>query len=151
MESYLYTNDEYVPLNCELCNMNKVELNKMKILYNLHDKRNEMHDILNSQEIFEASKLHEPSAECFTNYNKGLSMCNNKEEKFCKLLENFKTEYRKLYPMVEKKGSGYSKFFQRLPGDEKSNMISTAVTGTVVGLIPLLGVLYKVTELNIKI
>ncbi|KMZ87232.1 hypothetical protein PVBG_04017 [Plasmodium vivax Brazil I] len=151
MDSYLFRNEVYSSLNCELCNINKVELHKMSILYNLHDKRNEIHDIINSQKNLEASKLHESSTECFTNYKKGLAMCNNKDENFCKLLENFKTEYRKLYSMVETKGHDYSKYFQRLPGDENSNIISTAVTGTVVGLIPFFGVLYKVSELNIKL
>ncbi|VUZ99930.1 PIR protein, partial [Plasmodium vivax] len=148
METYLYTNQEYSPLNCELCNINKDELNKMKILYNLHEKRIEIHNIVNSQEQFEENKLHEPSTECFTNYNKGLAMCNNKEEKFCMLLENFKAEYRKLYPMVEKKGHDYSKYFKRLSGNENSNVVSTAVTGSIVGLIPLFAVLYKFTPMG---
>ncbi|SCA83574.1 VIR protein [Plasmodium vivax] len=148
LESHCSENFQHVLSSCEMYNINKDELDKITILYNLHNKRNEINTIINSQRDLERSKLNELSSECSTKYKKGLAMCHNKDDKFCELLENFKKKYEELYPTVETKGHDYSKYFKRLSGYENSNIISTAVTGSIVGLIPLMGILYKYTPMG---
>ncbi|KMZ76819.1 hypothetical protein PVIIG_05695 [Plasmodium vivax India VII] len=151
LESHCSEELQHSLSKCKMCNIMKDELDNMTILYNLHNKRNEINTIINLQRDLERSKLNELSSECSTKYKKGLAMCHNKDDKFCELLENFKKKYEELYPTVETKGHDYSKYFKRLSGDENINMISTAVIGSAVVLIPLLGILYKVSELNIKL
>ncbi|SCA82088.1 Plasmodium vivax Vir protein, putative [Plasmodium vivax] len=149
LESHCSEELKYSFSTCEVYNINKDELDKMTILYNLHAKRNEILGIINSQENLEASMLLEPSTECFTKYTKGLAMCNNKKNnKFCDLLEIFKNNYEELYPKVETKRQGYSKYLKSLSENENTNIISTSVIGSAVGLIPLFGILYKFTPVG---
>ncbi|EDL42664.1 variable surface protein Vir30, putative [Plasmodium vivax] len=132
----------------QMYNIKNDDLDKMKILYNLHYKRSEIRDLIDTASNKDAKLLLEPSTLCFNEYRIAASKCNNKDSKFCKLLENFKNEYEKLYPVVETKSPEFLKNFKRLSGDENNKIISTAVTGSIVGLIPLVGILYKYTPMG---
>ncbi|KMZ83485.1 hypothetical protein PVBG_05602 [Plasmodium vivax Brazil I] len=147
LESHCESNCLNWSSECEMYNIKKDDLDKMRILYNLHYERSVIYDLIDSPS--NKQLLLEHSTKCLDQYRIAESMCKNKNNKFCDLLKNFKNKYEELYPMVEKKGNDYSNYLKRLSGDENSKMISTAVIGSAVGLIPLVGILYKVSELNV--
>ncbi|KMZ76590.1 hypothetical protein PVIIG_05973, partial [Plasmodium vivax India VII] len=60
----------------------------------------------------------------------------------------FKSKYDKLDENVVEKGSDVYDYFIKLSECPNNKIVTTAVTGTVVGLIPLLGVLYKFTPMG---
>ncbi|KMZ96416.1 hypothetical protein PVNG_05951, partial [Plasmodium vivax North Korean] len=73
---------------------------------------------------------------------------NIKNSKFCEKLNTFISKYKDLYTKVDNQGPEFSNNFIKLEECPNTKIITTAVTGTVVGLIPLLGVLYKFTPMG---
>ncbi|GAB69757.1 CYIR protein, partial [Plasmodium cynomolgi strain B] len=71
-----------------------------------------------------------------------------KDNKFCKQLKKFKTKYVELYNTLYGKSIECLNNFKRFSQCEKTNTMTTALIGTTVGLIPLLGGLYKVKEIK---
>ncbi|KMZ88836.1 hypothetical protein PVBG_05632 [Plasmodium vivax Brazil I] len=138
-----------------LFDIEKDELNKMNILYSLYEKYSKL-DAIKYDNVDQAKQsLSTLSTACCPDYIKVSYMCNedNKKNnrKFCDKLNAFKSKHDALYEKVAAKGDEYSDYFIKLSDCPNNKIISTAVTGSIIGLIPLLGVLYKVSELNIKI
>ncbi|KMZ95159.1 hypothetical protein PVMG_05077 [Plasmodium vivax Mauritania I] len=155
LESQVFNIDGYdIHLNL-ICDIDKDELHKMNILYNLFENYGKLNAIKydNVDEAKQALYLH--STACCTDYNKAKYICNGNNKvnnpKFCDKLETFESQYEQLYSEVLQKGSQFSDNLIKLSECPNNKIITTAVTGTVVGLIPLFGVLYKVSELNIKL
>ncbi|KMZ77310.1 hypothetical protein PVIIG_06118 [Plasmodium vivax India VII] len=126
------------------------DFQKMKLLYILYENYSILNKLINNSTSEEPKLLLDPSNNCYDNYKKARNMCYDKNNKFCQKLEKFKSKYEALYTILETKDEEFSKNFKRLPEDENSKIISTATIGSVVGLIPLFGVLYRVSKLNIK-
>ncbi|KMZ89605.1 hypothetical protein PVMG_06250 [Plasmodium vivax Mauritania I] len=122
----------------------------MEVLYTLHENYSKLDNILNKDTSQEPESLMEPSRICSYTYNSASYMCYDNKNKFCQILENFKRKYEELFKTAESKGDGYAKNFKKLTDYDNINIISTTVIGSAVGLIPLLGILYKVSYINIK-
>ncbi|KMZ96360.1 hypothetical protein PVNG_06230 [Plasmodium vivax North Korean] len=139
--------NNYIYINI-INNINENELNKMNILYNLFEKYSELKSIVDTNLEHGKHSLLPLSTACCTHYIKANYICNgdnkNNNPKFCDKLVTFESQYEQLYNEVLQKGSDYYKNFIKLSECPNNKIITTAVTGTVVGLIPLLGVLYKV-------
>ncbi|KNA01704.1 hypothetical protein PVNG_04730 [Plasmodium vivax North Korean] len=127
------------------------DFKKMKLLYSLYTNYSKLNSILSNTSPKVQQSLLEPSSDFYDNYKKARNMCFGRNNKFCQKLENFKSKYESSYIKVHEKGEKFSKNFKPLPEDENSNIISTATIGSIVGLIPLFGVLYKVRKLNTKL
>ncbi|CAI7718694.1 hypothetical protein PVPAM_050008700 [Plasmodium vivax] len=131
------------------------DLNKMNILYNLYENYSKLKAIEYKNEEQDKQQLLTHSSACCPDYIEANYICNpdnrDNNRKFCEKLDKFKTKYDDLYNEVVPKGSDYSKNFIKLSECPNTKIITTAVTGTVVGLIPLFGVLYKVSQLNIEL
>ncbi|VUZ99728.1 PIR protein [Plasmodium vivax] len=112
MDSHLGSKPDYNSLDCQLYNINKVELNKMNKLYNFYKNYSKLNTIIDS----------------------------NWKEKKIEIL-TLSTQF--VEPRYD-----FSDYFIILSKCPNTKIISTAVTGTVVGLIPLMGVLYKFTPMG---
>ncbi|SCA59628.1 Plasmodium vivax Vir protein, putative [Plasmodium vivax] len=132
--------------------INKHDLHKINILYNLYDNYSELKSIIET--MFDGSKrsLLPFSTECCTNYIQAKYLCNDENKdnntKFCDKLEDFNKKYDELYKTFDGKRSEFSNNLIKLQECPNTKIITTAVTGTVVGLIPLLGGLYKFTPMG---
>ncbi|KMZ77158.1 hypothetical protein PVIIG_05634 [Plasmodium vivax India VII] len=155
MDSHLGSKPDYNSLDCQLYNINKVELNKMNKLYNFYKNYSKLNTIIDSNWKEKKIEILTLSTQCCADYNDVSYLCNvdneNKNPEFCKKLNNFKSKYDNLDKKDVQQGSDFSDHFITLSKCPNNKIITTAVTGTVVGLIPLFGVLYKVIELNIKL
>ncbi|KMZ96373.1 hypothetical protein PVNG_06150 [Plasmodium vivax North Korean] len=154
MDSQLFTNKEYSSLYCQLYNISKVELNKMNKLYNFYKNYSKLNTIIDSETEPNKQEILALSTQCCTDYNDVSYICNpgnnnNNNQKFCEKLNEYKSKYEELYQKVDAKPSEISNNFIKLSDCPNNKIISTAVTGSIIGLIPLVGVLYKVSELNI--
>ncbi|VUZ99837.1 PIR protein [Plasmodium vivax] len=134
--------------------IDKNDLYKMNILYSLYENYNKLNAIkYNNPELDKQSLLTHSSA-CCIDYIKASYICNpdnnnnNINGKFCEKLTAFQSKYDKLYEEAAGKGSDYSKNFIRLSECGNNKIITTAVTGSIVGLIPLFGILYKFTPMG---
>ncbi|KMZ89811.1 hypothetical protein PVMG_06166 [Plasmodium vivax Mauritania I] len=132
-------------------NIKEEDLNKMNILYNLYKNYSKIQSALQNEPCKPEDLKLDCSNECFLEYKLHRSRCRGVQNKFCKELETFKTNYENLYEKVEAKGKDCSKFFKRLPENENSNIISISLLGSGLGSISLFGILYKVKELNIEL
>ncbi|KNA00991.1 hypothetical protein PVNG_03098 [Plasmodium vivax North Korean] len=148
--------DTYDVSNNPIYDIEKNDLYKLNILYSLYENYSKLNDIIKNK--FEANKhsLSTLSTACCPDYIKASYMCNNDNKDnnpiFCEKLNIFKSKYEEeIYKKVNQKGSDFSNHFVKLEECSNTKIITTAVTGSIVGLIPLLGVLYKVNELNIKL
>ncbi|KMZ76862.1 hypothetical protein PVIIG_06050 [Plasmodium vivax India VII] len=156
LESHITGSDEFnIDLYYEY-DINKDDLKKMNILYSLYEKHTELDTILMNISKVDKESLLLHSTACCTHYIKAKYICNddnnrNDNSVFCNKLTTFKSKYDALYEKAFQEGSDYANNFIKLEECSNNKIITTAVTGTVVGLIPLLGVLYKVSELNIKL
>ncbi|KMZ96406.1 hypothetical protein PVNG_05868 [Plasmodium vivax North Korean] len=125
-------------------NIREEDLNKMNLLYGLYENYKKLDNILNDSQENNQDLLLEHSNKCCSYYVKANYLCNDENNKFCSELENFKTKYVGLYSKLEGKSLEYSKNFIKLTQCKDTNVISTALMGTTVGLVPLLVGLYKV-------
>ncbi|SCA60326.1 VIR protein [Plasmodium vivax] len=132
--------------------INKDEFYKMRILYRLYEKYIELDNILKEKTKVDKESLYSLSIGCCPDYIKASYMCSddnkNKNHEFCKKLDTFKSKYANLDNKVVGDGYDFSDYFIKLSECPNTKIIATAVTGTVVGLIPLLGVLYKFTPMG---
>ncbi|SCA60105.1 Plasmodium vivax Vir protein, putative [Plasmodium vivax] len=132
-------------------NINMNDLNKMNILYSLYEKYSKLNDIIKNKFEQHKQSLSTLSTACCLDYIKASYLCNddnmNNNPIFCKKLDTFKLKHDALHTEVVSKDSEYSDQFIKLSECHNNKIITTAVTGTVVGLIPLLGVLYKFTPM----
>ncbi|KMZ89797.1 hypothetical protein PVMG_06065 [Plasmodium vivax Mauritania I] len=129
-------------------NINNIDLEKMNKLYNLYQKYHNLNSIFITSALQNPTLLLEPSNQCINEYNLARPMCYDENDKFCEKLRNFKSKYQNLYAQAQAKGTNFSKNFKRLPEEENSNIISSALLGSIFGLIPLFGLLYKVKKIN---
>ncbi|CAI7718338.1 Plasmodium vivax Vir protein, putative [Plasmodium vivax] len=132
--------------------INNEDLNKMNILYSLYEYYSELKTIINTNPEEGKQKLLPLSSACCIDYIKANYICNDgnniKNSKFCEKLNTFISKYKDLYTKVDNQGPEFSNNFIKLEECPNTKIITTAVTGTVVGLIPLLGVLYKFTPMG---
>ncbi|KNA02168.1 hypothetical protein PVNG_05509 [Plasmodium vivax North Korean] len=131
-------------------NINEEDLSRMEVLYILHDNYNKLDTILKDSTSPQPESLLTPSSTCSYNYSIARYMCYGENNKFCQILEKFKREYEELFNTAKTKGDQYANNFKKLTDYDNSNIISTTLIGSAVGLIPLMGILYKVGYLNIK-
>ncbi|KNA02188.1 hypothetical protein PVNG_06063 [Plasmodium vivax North Korean] len=129
------------------------ELDKMNILYSLYDKYTDIDNILKNTSPVDKRSLLNLSTACCTDYIKAKYICNgddnrNDNSKFCDELDSFRKKYENIYSRVNEKGPGISDYFIKLSECPNNKIITTAVTGSIIGLIPLLGVLYKFTPMG---
>ncbi|KMZ83418.1 hypothetical protein PVBG_06104 [Plasmodium vivax Brazil I] len=138
-------------VNDYIYDFDKNDLYKMNILYSLYAKYSKLNAVIESKLVLDKEAFLSLSNECCTDYNKTNYICNdnNNTSIFCKKLNDFMLKYGELYSNIDKKKPEFSDYFKSLSSCGNTKIISTAVTGTFLGLIPLFGVLYKVSELNI--
>ncbi|KMZ96479.1 hypothetical protein PVNG_05832 [Plasmodium vivax North Korean] len=135
-------------------NIREDHLYKIDKLYNLYSKYNKLNTIIESAPEKDKQEILTLSTQCCADYNDVSYICkdgNANSSIFCNKLNNFKTKYEELKNKVDRDKSEFSDCFKSLSECPNTKIISTAVTGSIIGLIPLLGVLYKVSELNIKL
>ncbi|CAI7719857.1 Plasmodium vivax Vir protein, putative [Plasmodium vivax] len=151
MDSQLHNNDAYTTLNCNLFNINKDELHKMTILYNLYEKYSELNTITEDMSVLNKQSLLTLSSECCPHYLEASYICNsgnNDNSIFCEKITDLKSKNDALYKKVHGERPDLSDNFIRLSECRNTKIITTSVIGSVVGLIPLLGVLYKFTPMG---
>ncbi|KMZ76816.1 hypothetical protein PVIIG_06338 [Plasmodium vivax India VII] len=151
-----FTNNIDYEIHMDLIeNINKDVLYKMNILYRLYLNYVKLKAIDYKNEEENKRQLLTHSTACCTHYIKASYICNDdnkdKNPEFCEKLEAFKSKYDDLERKVDDKGTDFSDYFIKLSECGNNKIITTAVTGSIIGLIPLFGVLYKVNELNIKL
>ncbi|KMZ88810.1 hypothetical protein PVBG_05722 [Plasmodium vivax Brazil I] len=128
--------------------INHEDLNRMEVLYTLHENYSKLDNILNKGTSQEPELLLKLSGACSDNYIKAKYMCYGNYNKFCEKLDNFKRKYEGLFKTAQSKGNQYTNNFKELTDYDNSNIISTTVIGSAVSLIPLLGILYKFTPIG---
>ncbi|KMZ88828.1 hypothetical protein PVBG_05624 [Plasmodium vivax Brazil I] len=154
---FTYTNEYNINLYV-IYHIDKHELEKMNKLYNLYKKYSEINSIIVSKSDQKKQRLLTLSTQCCTDYIDASYICkpgndniNSNNREFCEKLDNFKSKYDELDNNMVGDGYDFSDYFIKLSECPNNKIITTAVTGTLVGLIPLFGVLYKVSELNINL
>ncbi|SCA60504.1 Plasmodium vivax Vir protein, putative [Plasmodium vivax] len=129
----------------------KDELDKMNILYNLYEKYTKLNAVIDSTIDLDKESFLSLSTACCTDYNDANYTCNggnNNDSKFCEKLKTFQSKYEGLQNKIDQNRPEYSDFFKSLSKCPNNKIITTAVTGSIVGLIPLLGILYKFTPMG---
>ncbi|SCA60342.1 Plasmodium vivax Vir protein, putative [Plasmodium vivax] len=132
--------------------INKDYLNKMNTLYNLYDNYSKLNAIDYAKTDQVKQQLLTLSTASCTHYNKAKYICNEDNRKnnlkFCDKLEAFESKYKDLYQIVDTKPSEISNNFIKLAECPNTKIIASSVIGSIVGLIPLFGVLYKFTPMG---
>ncbi|SCA60867.1 hypothetical protein PVC01_000135300 [Plasmodium vivax] len=132
--------------------IDKEELNNMNKLFNLYEKYTKLNDIIDDETGINKQSLFSVSTECCTDYIKASNICNpdnnNIKSKFCEKLTDFKSKYGKLYDEVFGKGPHFSDYFIRLSECGNTKIMSNTLLGSMVGIIPLFGILYKFTPVG---
>ncbi|VVA00252.1 PIR protein, partial [Plasmodium vivax] len=126
----------------ELYDIIKDDFNKINILYILYKNYYKLKSGLST--ILETNKtsLLPYSNECYDTYKIAETMLNDQDTTFNEKLTKFTSDYIKLYPKFEEKEKEFNIYFKRL-SDKQINIITTSVFGSLVGLIPFMGILYK--------
>ncbi|SCA59990.1 Plasmodium variant antigen protein Cir/Yir/Bir, putative [Plasmodium vivax] len=129
------------------------ELEKINKLYNLYKEYSELNAIVENRLEPNKEKLLALSTECCSDYIEVKYICNGdnntkNNSKFCEILKEFESKYEKLYDPLAQKVSDFSDYFIKLKECPNNKIITTAVTGSIFGLIPLLGILYKFTPMR---
>ncbi|CAG9479584.1 unnamed protein product [Plasmodium vivax] len=129
------------------------ELNKINILYSLYEKYSKLKIIIDSKSEQNKQEILALSNQCCTDYNKARYICNidnnnSNNSIFCTKLSKFITIHDELDSKLVGPGYDFSDYFIKLSKCPNTKIITSAVTGTVVGLIPLIGVLYKFTPMG---
>ncbi|SCA59621.1 Plasmodium vivax Vir protein, putative [Plasmodium vivax] len=138
----------------KIYHIDKDELDKMNKLYNLYEKYSEINSIIVAKSEQDKQKLLTLSTQCCRDYNEASYICNpenninNNNSKFCQELNKFKSKYNELDGKVREQASELSDYFIGLSECPNTKIITTAVTGSIIGLIPLVGVLYKFTPMG---
>ncbi|VUZ93678.1 PIR protein [Plasmodium vivax] len=129
----------------------KDDLYKMNILYNLYENYIKLKNIIDTDSRLEKQSLLPHSTACCTDYIEAKYICNggnNNSSTFCKKLRTFESKYEQLYQKFNEKTSEFSDDLIKLSECPNTKIITTAVTGSIIGLIPLFGVLYKFTPMG---
>ncbi|KMZ89675.1 hypothetical protein PVMG_06215 [Plasmodium vivax Mauritania I] len=150
IESYCGdTIDKHLPVGV-IYNIDKDQLNKIDKLYSLYSKYTKLNTIIQSLQENDKQKLLTLSTQCCTDYSDVSYICNDDNKinnhKFCEKLTDFERKYKDLYPEVDDKGSDFKEYFMKLEKCPNNKIITSSVIGSVVGIIPLFGVLYKLNE-----
>ncbi|CAI7724238.1 Plasmodium vivax Vir protein, putative [Plasmodium vivax] len=155
LESQFSIGDDYNMTLNFICDINKNELDKMNILYSLYEKYSKLKAIINTEQDLDKNELATLSSQCCTDYNQASYMCNDDNDngnsnnrEFCKNLKRFRTKFESLYENVNKKAPEYSHYFKSLPKCGNNKIVTNALIGSMVGIIPLFGVLYKFTPMG---
>ncbi|SCA81855.1 Plasmodium vivax Vir protein, putative [Plasmodium vivax] len=150
MDSQLVSSKEYISLNCELYNIKKDDLNKMNILYNLYENYSELKNITDDTSNLNKQSLFKHSCAFCPHYLEASYICNpgnSNSSIFCQKINDLKSKNDALYEKVHGERADISDNFVRLSECPNNKIITTAVTGSIIGLMPLLGVLYKFTPM----
>ncbi|SCA82111.1 VIR protein [Plasmodium vivax] len=129
----------------------KDDLYKMNILYNLYENYIKLKNIIDTDSRLEKQSLLPHSTACCTDYIEAKYICNggnNNSSTFCKKLGTFESKYEQLYQKFNEKTSEFSDDLIKLSECPNTKIITTAVTGSIIGLIPLFGLLYKFTPMG---
>ncbi|KMZ77296.1 hypothetical protein PVIIG_05655 [Plasmodium vivax India VII] len=132
------------PPSTSIYNIREEDLKKMNLLYSLYENYKKLDNILNGQKPVNAGSLLGPSAQCCSDYAEANYLCNDENNKFCAQLKKFKTKYDGLYNTQIAINPEYTNNFKNLSECKKTNVMTTALIGTTVGLVPLMVGLYKV-------
>ncbi|KNA02250.1 hypothetical protein PVNG_04481 [Plasmodium vivax North Korean] len=128
--------------------IDKEDLNNMNRLFNLYEKYTKLNDIINDELGIDKQSLLSVTTECCTDYIKASNICNpdnnNINSRFCEKLTAFQSKYGKLYDEVARKEPHFSDNFIRLSECGNTKIMSNKFLGSMVGIIPLFGILYKV-------
>ncbi|KMZ77134.1 hypothetical protein PVIIG_05344 [Plasmodium vivax India VII] len=125
-------------------NIREEDLYKMNLLYSLYENYRTINNILSNGQEDKPDLLLQSSTKCCSDYIKANYFCKGEKNKYCTQLEKFQTKYEELDSKLDGKIAEYSKNFIKLTQCKDTNVISTALIGTTVGLVPLLMGLYKV-------
>ncbi|CAG9484383.1 unnamed protein product [Plasmodium vivax] len=152
IESYCEdTIDKHLPVGV-IYNIDKDQLNKIDKLYSLYSEYTKLNTIIQSLQENDKQKLLTLSTQCCTDYSDVSYICNDDNKinnhKFCEKLTDFERKYKDLYPKVDDKGSDFKEYFMKLEKCPNNKIITSSVIGSVVGIIPLFGVLYKFTPMG---
>ncbi|VVA00161.1 PIR protein [Plasmodium vivax] len=131
------------PPPSSIYNITEENLKKMSLLYGLYENYRILNNILITSPQDKPGLLLEPSTKCCSDYAEANYLCNGKGDKFCEELQKFKSTYQDLYDTEIGKHPEYMNNFKKLSECKKNNVMSTALIGTTVGLVPLLMGLYK--------
>ncbi|KMZ83475.1 hypothetical protein PVBG_05592 [Plasmodium vivax Brazil I] len=134
---------EFPPAS-SIYNIREDELIKMNLLYGLYENYKKLDNILNPSQQDNPDLLLELSTKCCSDYIKANYFCKGEKNKFCIQLDNFKKKYEELDSKLVGKSVEYSSNFIKLSECKNTNVMSTALIGTTVGLVPLLVGIYKV-------
>ncbi|SCA83375.1 Plasmodium vivax Vir protein, putative [Plasmodium vivax] len=152
VESHALHNLQYYLTNTLIHDIDKDDLNKMNKLYNLYEKYSKLNAVIDNKLYLDKESFLSLSIACCTDYNYISYLCNDSNENnnsiFCQKLKTFQTKYEQLHNNVGQKKPDFSDSLIKLSECPNNKIISTAVTVTVVGLIPLIGVLYKFTPMG---
>ncbi|SCA59909.1 VIR protein [Plasmodium vivax] len=139
---------EFPPAS-SIYNIREDELIKMNLLYGLYENYKKLDNILNPSQQDNPDLLLELSTKCCSDYIKANYFCKGEKNKFCIQLDNFKKKYEELDSKLVGKSVEYSSNFIKLSECKNTNVMSTALIGTTVGLVPLLVGIYKFTPLGL--
>ncbi|KMZ95000.1 hypothetical protein PVMG_05761 [Plasmodium vivax Mauritania I] len=144
MESQCHGNFQGLVTDDRMYNVKKDDLIKMNLLYGLYENYKKLDNILSTNQQGKSDLLSEYSNKFCSYYVEANYLCNYEDNKFCEQLQSFKTKYEGLYSKLNGKSPEYSNNFIKLSECKNTNVISTALIGTTVGLVPLLVGIYKV-------
>ncbi|SCA83564.1 Plasmodium vivax Vir protein, putative [Plasmodium vivax] len=128
--------------------INNDDLDKMNKLYNLYVKYSKLYNVLSTKSKEELEESLDRSDDCFQDYINARYLCLDNNTKYCVKLKKFRTSYENLFTIAKQKGYDFSKNFKHLPENVYNNIMSTALLGTSIGLVPLFGILYKFTPIG---
>ncbi|KMZ83989.1 hypothetical protein PVBG_06166 [Plasmodium vivax Brazil I] len=143
------TIDNILPNNV-IYNIDEDHLYKIDKLYNLYSNYTKLKAIIGSSLEKDKQERLQLSTKCCADYNEVSYICkddnkNNEDNiEFCEKLDIFKNNYEKLYTQLGEEGSEISNSFKKLTECGNTRIIATAILGSVAGIIPLMGGLYKV-------
>ncbi|VUZ99662.1 PIR protein [Plasmodium vivax] len=123
------------------------DFNKIDILYNLYVNYDNVKSNIDDLSESNKTSLLPYSNECYDTYKIAETMLNDQDTTFNEKLTKFTSDYIKLYPKFEEKEKEFNIYFKRL-SDKQINIITTSVFGSLVGLIPFMGILYKFTPMG---
>ncbi|KMZ96429.1 hypothetical protein PVNG_06137 [Plasmodium vivax North Korean] len=146
MENYCNNIFSIYELSDLLYDIKVDDFNKINILYHLYVNYDKLKKGLSTLSEENKSSLLPHSNECNKLYKKSETMHNDQDTIFNQKLTKFTSLYKDLYPTFVVKEKEFNIYFKRL-SDNPNNIITTSVFGSLVGLIPFMGILYKVKEL----
>ncbi|CAI7724323.1 hypothetical protein PVPAM_000044800 [Plasmodium vivax] len=157
MENYIFDILEYgFFISDEIFDINKDELDKLHILFNLYSN---YHQIINEANIACNTKdtCLDYSKKCVLEYKKGIIQCPNNISDFCKVIEQFKIKYDGLKSKPKSSRHFSTSELISLPSHEealneypselnkKITIVTISILCSIFGIILILFYLYKFT------